>query len=463
MGFLDKFAAWLEKHFLPIASAIGRQKHLAAMRDGFIAILPMTMMGAIVTLFNNVLFRPDSLIGKELIKMGWYKDSIQPVLDKYIIPVMGQIWWGTLALGVIFSVFTISYNLAKSYGVDGLSAGVIATVSYLTLLPQTAKITLAPELAQKAGVEFVEGWGLLSWTSFNSSAVFTGLIAAMLATELYRLVVKKGWIIKMPEQVPPAVSRAFSAVIPGAIVMLVFGIISVIFLNFVNIPLKDAIEKAIQAPLVNLGQSPFTLILLMIISQLLWFFGLHGLNIVDPILNTMYGPAATANFEAATIHHTALPNVITRNFLDVYGMHGGSGATLGLIIAIYLFSKRQEHKELAKLATAPGIFQINEPVIYGLPIVLNPIMFVPFVIVPPLTIFIAWLFTGPIPFAGRIYLAVPWTTPPVISAFLAAGGSITATILAAATLLLSILIYAPFVIVSNKEVSVEEAGQGVSR
>lgn len=461
MGFLDRLAAWLEKHFLPIAGAIGRQKHLAAMRDGFIAILPMTMMGAIVTMFNWVIFRPDSLFGEKLNKLAGYKGSVQPWLDKFILPVTGQIWWGTLALGVIFSVFTISYNLAKNYEVDGLTAGVIATVCYMTLLPQTAKIELAADVAQKAGIKAVEGWGLLSWTSFNSSAVFTGIITAIIATEIYRRVIQKGWIIKMPEQVPPAVSKAFSAVIPGGLAMLFFGILSVVFLNFVKVPLKDWIDLTIQRPLVSLGQSPFTMIFLIMISQILWFFGLHGMNIVGPILDTMYAPAMQQNFEAATIHNTALPNAITRNFVDVYAMHGGSGATLGLIICIYLFSKRQEHKELAKLATAPGIFQINEPVIYGLPMVLNPLMFIPFVLTPVITLFIAWLFTGPIPFAGRIYIATPWVTPPVFSAFLSTGGSITATILAIVTLLLSVLIYAPFVIVSNRDASVE-AGNGLN-
>lgn len=442
MGFLDSLAAWLEKHLLPIAGKIGRQKHLASMRDGFIAILPMVMMGAVVTMLNHVFFQDGSLIGEQLNKMGWYASGIQPFLNTYIIPVMGQIWWGTLALGVIFSVFTISYHLGQAYEVDGLSSGIVATVCYLTLLPQAAS-----EAA---------GWGTLSWTSFNSSAVFTGLITAMVATEIFRRITKKGWVIKMPEQVPPAVSRAFSAIIPGGVTMLIFGIISIIFIDFVGTPLKDFIDQTIQSPLVNLGQSPITLIFLLMISQLLWFFGLHGMNIVGPVVDTMYGPALQANFEAVTAMGETAPHVLTRNFVDVYGMHGGSGATLGLIIAIYLFSKRQEYKELAKLATPSGVFQINEPVIYGLPIVLNPLMFIPFIITPAITIFLAWLFTGPIPFAGRLYMNAPWTTPPVISAFLASGGNIQATILAAVTFALSILIYAPFVIVANKQVSSQE-------
>ena len=94
MNLMDRIAAWLEKNLLPVASAIGRQKHLLAMRDGFVAIFPMTMMGALVTLFNNVFFNADSLIGEKLNELGWYADNIQPFLAKYLIPVFSQIWWG---------------------------------------------------------------------------------------------------------------------------------------------------------------------------------------------------------------------------------------------------------------------------------------------------------------------------------------------------------------------------------
>ena len=122
-----------------------------------------------------------------------------------------------------------------------------------------------------------------------------------------------------------------------------------------------------------------------------------------------------------------------------------------LEIALMIFSKRQEHKELTKLVLAPSVFQINEPVIYGLPIVLDPIFCIPFILVPTISVFIGWFFTAIVPIAGYVYIAQPWVTPPVISAFVATGGSIGATVIAACTFIFSIIAYAPFVMLANKQ------------
>ena len=130
---LNKFSSWLEKAILPVAEVLGRQRHLGALRDGIITLMPVTMVGAIVVLLKDVILTADSLAGTKLNSITFYAEVIQPVLDKTILPVLNQMWWGTLALGIIFTVFTISYNLAGFYNVDKLSAGVIATVSYLIL------------------------------------------------------------------------------------------------------------------------------------------------------------------------------------------------------------------------------------------------------------------------------------------------------------------------------------------
>lgn len=252
----------------------------------------------------------------------------------------------------------------------------------------------------------------------------------------------------MPEQVPPAVSKAFAAVIPAIVVIGLAGLVHSLSLAFTGMDFKVFIEKTIQEPLMALGQSPITYIILILLSQLLWFFGLHGLNMVEPALNTLYSPALNANIEAVTAGGEAV-NTLTRNFVDVYAMPGGSGGTLALLIAIFIFSKRQESRELAKLAIAPGCFNINEPVIFGLPLVLNPIYFIPFIIAPPICIAIAYMVTEA-GFVSRISASLPWVTPPVFHAVLATNGDIRAGILSAALLLLSVLIWTPFVIAANR-------------
>ena len=435
-AFLNNLANWLEIHFLPIAGKISKQRHLAAVKDGFIATMPISMVGAISVMFNEVILGNESLVGSWLNNLVFYAKSIQPIIDQTLSPLFNQIWWGTLALSVIFSIFTISYHLANSYKEDGLSAGIVAVACYLTLLPQ-----------QVEGAD----WGTISWVSFSSEAVFTGLLVSLISTEVFCFVKRKGWVFTMPEQVPPAVSKAFSAMIPAGCSLLFAGIVSVFFSVVLHTNLQVWINAIIQKPLVMLGQSPLTMIGLILLQQFLWFFGLHGDSIVGPVLDTMYGPALTANSEAILIKGIEPVNAITRNILDVYGMQGGSGATLALIVAIFFFSKRKDYKELATMSLAPGIFQINEPMVYGLPIVLNPIMAIPFIIIPPICVFIGWFFTAVIPFAGYIYISPPWVTPPILSAFLATGGSIGATIVAAGTFLLAIVIYAPFVILANKE------------
>lgn len=464
MNFITKLGDWLERHVMPIASVIGSQRHLSSLRDGFIATLAVNMAGAMASLFNAVIFKPDAVLGKHLNKLDGYANSVQPIFDKYFIPVMGRIWWGTIGIITIFLIISISYSLAKSYEVDGVAAALASMASFFAILPEITKPTagivgflnadgkaveVAAEALNGATQATIEIWGQVPLGSLGSDAMFTGIIVAMLATEIFVKVTKAGWTIKMPEQVPPAVSRAFSAILPACITILVFSIIGIIFTNFVGKPLMTCIVDVIQKPLVNLGQSPITYIFMILLAQVLWFFGLHGSNMTDPAMNTMYKPPLYENMEAA-LNGKEIPNTLTRNFLDVYAMHGGSGATLGLLVAIYLFSKRQEQRELFKLAVAPGLFNINEPVIFGLPMVLNPIMFIPFVLTPPICVFIAYVFTEWIPFAGKIMTETPWTTPPVFGAYLATGGSWQAAVVAAGTFILSILMYAPFVIASNR-------------
>ena len=189
MKFMDKLSATLEKYLMPVASFIGGQKHLIAMRDGFIASLTVSMTGALATMFNNVLFNSGSLFGKHLNNIGGYKDSVQPILDKYVIPCMGQIWWGTLAIISLFLLITIAYSLATSYEVDGLAAAVISFASYFVL---TRDSVMGVFVKTETG-EFVEGaWGNINWGVTNSNAMFACIIVALVSTQLFVTFTKKG-------------------------------------------------------------------------------------------------------------------------------------------------------------------------------------------------------------------------------------------------------------------------------
>ena len=200
MKFMDKFAAWLERVLMPIASKLGSQRHLAALRDGFIAYLPISLIGAVGTMFLNVLLKPDSLIGKELMKIDAYKDTVFPFFEKYVNPVFNQMWWATLAMTTIYLLITIAYAFCRSQDVDPLAGAVVAVASYLAMVPDSLKIAggtstitgmtenadkvpetlnaIAAKLQVDAaavkdaliGAEFITDtptWGNISWGSFN--------------------------------------------------------------------------------------------------------------------------------------------------------------------------------------------------------------------------------------------------------------------------------------------------------
>ncbi len=414
---MDKFMDFMERKFVPVASKIGAQRHLVAIRDGFVAIMPLILAGSTALLLKNTL-------------LTW----IAPL--EVLIPICDQIWWGSLAIMTLLVVFSTGYSLAKSYEVDALAAGLIAVGSYFATLPQAHGDA---------------GWGYIHWGYLQATGLFTGLIVALIATEIFIKLTKKDLTIKMPKGTPPAVGRAFAAVIPGMITMFVFALVFFIIDLLGGQSLYDLIYDVLQKPMEGFSQGLGSAMGFAMLINLFWFFGLHGANIMDPIMNALYLPALEAN-AAAIQQGLEAPNVVTRVFFDSYVHLGGAGATLALIIAIFIATKkRKEYKEVAKLSAPSGLFQINEPMMFGLPIVLNPLLFIPFLITPGILTLIAYGATrsGLVP---PTYVAIPWTTPVGIGAFLATGGSWKAALLAIFNLIIAILIYIPFVILADRQV-----------
>ena len=435
---MEKFMNWMERYMVPIASKIGAQRHLVAIRDGFATIMPLMIIGSFGLLIHN--FPIQSV--KDLFAEG------QPLhwLDVIALNVYG----GSMFLMGLFAAISIGYALGKSYDVDGFATGLVTLASSLVFTNMFAYKAPVTWGGFDAGTLGWEPGIFTKW--LGPSGLITILIVTLITGTIFaKLSQNKKLVIKLPDGVPPAVSRSFSALLPTMITLTLVGIVFAICEAFGYAEVYLHVYNLISKPLMGLANSLPVLLGLILIQQLLWFFGLHGSNIVGPVLDTLYSPALQANSEAILIHNTEPIHAITRNIIDIYGMHGGSGSTLGLVIALMIFSKRQEHKELTKLVLAPSVFQINEPVIYGLPIVLDPIFCIPFILVPTISVFVGWFFTAIVPIAGYVYIAQPWVTPPVISAFVATGGSIGATVIAACTFIFSIIAYAPFVMLANKQ------------
>ena len=417
---MEKFSAFMDKYILPYATKLGAQRHLVAVRDAFIAMIPLTIIGSFATLINNMPFK------------GLSNFLAENTFGQYIKAVNGDIWWGTLAIMALLLVIGVSYNLAKSYEENGLQAAMIATAIFFFLAPQTASII--PEGATEA----VVGWGFMQVAYLGTTALFTAIIVGLLSTELFvKLGKVKALVIKMPDAVPPAVSRSFAKLIPGMLTVLIFAIFGLVLRNITDGAfLTDLINKYVGIPLSGVTDSLGGAIAITLFIHGLWFVGLHGSNIALPITSTLL---TTGSSEP--LHTLAGP------FFDAFVHMGGAGLIIGLLVAIAIAGRSR--KDMLALGTAPAIFNINEPVIFGLPIVLNPIYGIPFIIAPVVTTIVSYLSIKSGLVSPVIVASMPWTTPPIISGFLATG-HISGAILATVNIIISIVIYLPFVYAAER-------------
>lgn len=448
---MNAFMNFMENKFVPVAAKIGAQRHLVAVRDSFASIMPLLIAGSLAVLVNNLQITKDAATDP-------YQVFMTNVFGPGFKAFGGNIWWGTFAIMSVFIAFLVAYNLAKSYDAPPLQAGALSLAVYFLFIPQAitadgsgllndfiAKVS--PGLAIPA--DFATGvgaWGNINWTFLKSDNLFAAIIIAMLVTEAYRLLLKSKYlVIKMPEQVPPAVAKSFTALLPSMIILALASWSQMFLFNTTSI--FAVITKFVSAPIASVGQTFGAALFLPLFSQILWFFGIHGSNIIDPVMQAVFVPAVDAN-AAAIAAGQAASNIVTKSFFDAFVNMGGSGATIALIGAILVASKRKDFRMTAGMSVAPGLFNINESVTYGLPIVLNPIMFIPFILVPLVLTTVAYTFTalGIVPMTSVI---IPWVCPPILSGFLATNGSIMGALLSLINLVIAFFIYLPFVIAAN--------------
>ncbi|WRK52965.1 PTS transporter subunit EIIC [Coprobacillaceae bacterium CR2/5/TPMF4] len=263
---------------------------------------------------------------------------------------------------------------------------------------------------------------------------------------------EKGWVIKMPKGVPPTVEQSFGALIPAVIVMTVFFLINLLF-GFLGTNVFQIIFEFLQTPLLNLGDTLGAMVIAYIFLHLFWFFGVNGGSVVGAVFNPILQTLAVENLE---FFKTGVGegHIICQQFQDLFATFGGCGSTLSLIIAMLLFCKSKRITELGKLALVPGIFGINEPIVFGLPIVLNPTMLVPFVLVPTMNIVISYFAMALdfVPICSGVQ--IPWTTPVIISGLLATNW--VGAILQGLLLIAGVFIYMPFIKIMDKQYLIDE-------
>ena len=338
MNFFDKIGDTIA----PLARKLGENRYLSVLRDAFMLSFPLTMFGSIVVVINNLPF---------------FNDQTKALLSN----LFGNGQSATMSIMTVFVTFGIGYYLCRSYDVEGIFGGAVSFASFLILTPFMVTSAKGEEVT-----------GVLSLDRLGAKGMFIGMIAAFLAAEIYTRITKKGWQIKMPASVPPAVSKSFAALIPAILTLSVFLVINAVATGLFKVNMHDIVYQVIQAPLTGLGSSlPATLIALFFV-QFLWFFGLHGQIIVNSVMDPIWNTLMLENLEAYKAGKE-LPHIITKPFMEVFTVGlGGSGMTLAVVILMAFVLKKKQYQDVGRLALAPGIFNVNEPVIFGLLIVLNP-------------------------------------------------------------------------------------------
>ncbi|WP_297282197.1 PTS sugar transporter subunit IIC [uncultured Anaerococcus sp.] len=417
-----------QDRFTEAAMKFGAEVHLRSLRDAFSIMMPLFILAGLAVLINSVIF-PKILSESSLETAGYWANSIANAT----LNVSGLILCGIIG-------YTLSRN--KGYA-NPYTCVMIALASLVVMMPQTLNIVATNEM------EF-EATGYLSFENLGTTSMFAGIIIGLLSTELYlKLSEVEKLKVNIGGDVPPQVNASFNNMIPAMLTIVIFSLVSFL-LNFLfGTDLITLITTSIQEPLRKINTSLLGTVILYSLGNLLFTFGIHQTVIYGTILEPLLLVNMNENMAAAAAGKE-IPYIINSTFVPTFGMLGGSGSTICLLIALFLFYRNNEqYKELSKLAIAPGIFNINEPVIFGFPIVFNLPMIIPFVLTPAIGLIIAYFATS-IGFMNRCTVLVPWTTPPLLNGFLATGGDKRAIIVQLLIIILGVMLYIPFIKVSER-------------
>ncbi|MFR2689556.1 MAG: PTS sugar transporter subunit IIC, partial [Enterococcus faecium] len=362
---MDKFIGIIEQKIMPVANRIGTQRHMTAIRKGIIATMPLTIVGSFFTILLNIPI-----------------ESVAAVIEPYreILDIPFRYTVGILAL---YATFGIASSLAKSYRLDSLTAGILALMSFL--------IVAAPPTRILEDMGEVTAGRYINIANLGSGSLFGAIVTAIISVEIYRFFIEKKITIRMPDGVPPEVTNSFVALIPGAVILIFFWIIRHMlgfdlngFLSQLLMPLKGVLA----------GNSLFGGLLTVFLICFFWVLGIHGPAIMGPVIRPFWDISIAENIDAfnAGTSANAMPNIFTEQFLQWFVWIGGAGTTLALVV-LFMFSKSKYLKSLGRLSILPGLFNINEPMIFGAPVVMNPVLGIPFILAPLVTTTLSYILT----------------------------------------------------------------------
>ncbi|WP_239256468.1 PTS sugar transporter subunit IIC [Listeria ilorinensis] len=439
----SKFSRFQAK-FTRIVGKIAGNKLLLTLRDSFILVSAVTMIAGFAIMISSVFLDPNGLIfGQQGLHIGklisgswaaWDASGFADTL-RYLQSMINLFSQGALSVMSLLIVVVFSYTFSKKYfpkNKEHMTSVLYALAAFFVCVPWNYDYALNDKS--------VEISGMLNSNFLGTQGVFSALIISGVAVWLYNKLLERNIVIKMPESVPPAVARSFESLIPGLLVLGFFVVLTGISVGAFGVTLPELFLQAMQKPAMMISGTAAFALVAQITWPLLQWFGIHPTSIWGPIFGVTWNVADTENM-MGTAHH-----LYSTMFMNFSTIAAGTFA-LAPVLALLIFSKISSEKKVAKIALMPAIFNISEPITFGLPIVLNPIMFIPFVIVQPICFYIAVFFTN-IGFIDVITNNVPWTVPPLISGLLFTG-TINGAIVQLVNLVVAILIYLPFVKMAN--------------
>ncbi|MDD3223377.1 MAG: PTS sugar transporter subunit IIC [Clostridium sp.] len=439
----------IQEKVLPPVMKFANSKIIMAISQGIMVTMPLTLIGSIFLLIANFPIPAWNSWMTNIFGAGWG------------VP-LAQVNDATFNILAIVSAFGIASQYSKNEGCDPVSAGILGIVSFIIVSPSY----LAVKVGTKVGGVVTKTAGQLSGVIPSSDwcggkGMIAAIIFGLLAGYIYSWFIKRDIRIKMPESVPEGVSNAFSTLIPAAVIITASMLVYIFFAVVTSGTAIEWIYKMLEIPMQGLTDSLGGAIAIPFIISFFWWFGVHGAILVGGVMGPIYQADCLANQDvmktgAALIASGAGRNahIIAQQFQDNFLTMGGSGITLGLVLAMFLFAKSKRLKTLGNLALVPGFFNINEPVLFGFPMVLNPFMFIPFVIVPIISGLLTYfaIYTGLVPCFTAVQAI--WTTPPILSGLIVAGwrGSLLQLVI----IVISTAIYFPFFKIQDRIYAKEE-------
>lgn len=418
---MDKSQNFRNK-LVKIASKIQRNKFISGISNGLSATMPMLIGGAMFTLIDsvNITAYQEFLVNSGLKELT----SIPPRITTDLIG--------------LYAAFTIANALAKEFKKDGSTAGILSLMAFLLVTPM--------------GLMQDETAGL-SVTWLGARGLFVSMIVAVLVSLIYSFIIDKKFYIKMPAGVPPTIEQSMAALVPAFIILSFFLVVRGLFSLTEFNDIHTFIFAFVQAPLTSLGGSPWAYMIAILAISLLWFFGVHGALVVLSVMSPIWTPLRLENLTAFQ-QGAELPNLIAgSSSYMIFSSVGGSGATLGLAIAL-LFAKSKQYKAMGKLAFLPSLFGINEPLLFGMPIVLNLKLVIPFVLTPLVTNGLGVLATAMGILPKLRGMGTPTGTPIIVRGFLEGGWKVA--VFQLLLVVISFAIYYPFFKKMDKEAYARE-------